>query len=102
MAVGALTVHALGLELLGGTLAGLIAAAGDEADAVLPGAERRGVERLEQLDLGADIGRLGGDELGVDDDRFAIGRVELRPLVPRFELGDGLALRVGELARRAG
>ena len=93
---------ALRLELLGGALAGLVAAAGHEADAVVPRVSGVASSASSSLASVADIGRFGGDELGVGDDRVAIGRVELVPVVPRFELGDRLVLRGRRAARRAG
>ena len=92
----------LRFKLLGGSLAGLVAAAGHEAEAVAPCGQRRGVECLEELGFSADIGWFGGDELGVGDDRVAIGCVELLPVLPRFELGDRLALGGRRAPRRAG
>ena len=65
-------------------------------------AERCGVECLEELRFGADIGWFGRDELGVGDDRVAIGRVELVPVLPSFEFGDRLVLGGGELYGAAG
>ena len=90
------------LELLGGPLTCLVAAAGDEADPVGPRAEGDGVERFEQLRLGAHVRRRRRDELRLGDDGVTIGGVELVPLWPCFELGDRGALGVGELLVPAG
>ena len=100
---GMVTRTLSGSSFLSGALPGLVAPAGHEADAVLPCAERCGVEHLEQLGVGADIGRLGRDELGVGDDRVSVGGIELGPLVPGFQLFDGGALasvRAPRLAAR--
>ena len=92
-----LDLDALRLELLGGPLTGLVAAAVDERDPVGPRAEGDGVERFEQLGLGAHVRRRRRDELRLGDDGVTVGGVELVPLWPCLELGDRGALGVGEL-----
>src|SRR4051812_45277105 len=66
---GNIDLNAVGFELLGGALSCLLATAGDQADLILPAAERDGVKGLEQLGIRRDVGRRQRRELRSLDER---------------------------------
>ena len=69
----------------------------NQADPVLPRAERTGVERFEQAGVRRNVRRSGRGELRLCDDGIPVGLVKLVPVGPSFELGDSRSLGVGEL-----